>query len=44
MKKKKKKINPKPMECNKSGSKKEVYSDMILPQGTRQISNELILH
>ena len=30
----------KPMECSKSSSKMEVYSNTILPQGTRKISNK----
>ena len=28
------------MECSKSSSKKEVYSNTILPQETRKISNK----
>ena len=32
--------DPKPMECSKSSSKKEVYSNIILPQETRNISNK----
>ena len=28
------------MGCNKSSSKREVYSNKILPQGTRNISNK----
>ena len=31
---------PKPMGCSKSSSKKEVYSDTILPQETRNNSNK----
>ena len=31
---------PKPMECSKSSSKREVYSNTILPQETRKISNK----
>ena len=31
--------NSKPMECNKSSSKREVYSNKILTQETRKISN-----
>ena len=31
---------PKLMECSKSSSKKEVYSNTILPQETRKISNK----
>ena len=30
----------KPMGCNKSSSKREDYSNTILPQGTRNISNK----
>ena len=30
----------KPMGCSKSSSKREVYSNTILPQETRNISNE----
>ena len=29
------------MEISKSSSKREDYSDIILPQGTRKISNKL---
>ena len=29
----------KPLGCNKSSSKKEVYSNTILPQDTRKTSN-----
>ena len=32
--------NPKTMGCSKSSSKREVYSNTILPQETRHISNE----
>ena len=32
------------MGCSKSSSKREVYSNTILPQETRNISNNLILH
>ena len=32
------------MGCGKSSSKREVYSNTILPQETRKISNNLILH
>ena len=32
------------MGCSKSGSKREVYSNTILPQETRKISNNLTLH
>ena len=32
--------NPKSMECSKSSSNREVYSDTSLPQGTRKISNK----
>ena len=31
---------PKPMGCNKSSSKREVYSNIILPQETRNNSNK----
>ena len=31
--------NSKPMECSKSSSKREVYSNTILPQETRKTSN-----
>ena len=35
----------KPMGCNKSSSKREVYCSTILPQETRKISNtHLTLH
>ena len=30
----------KPMGCSKSSSKREVYSNIILPQETRKISNK----
>ena len=33
------KHNSKPMGCNKSSSKKEVYSNTILPQRLRKTSN-----
>ena len=32
--------NPKPMGCSKSSSKREVYSNTILPQETRNFSNK----
>ena len=32
--------DPKSMECSKSSSKREVYSDTSLPQETRKISNK----
>ena len=32
------------MECSKSSSKREVYSNTILPQETRKISSNLTLH
>ena len=32
--------DPKRMGCNKSSSKREVYSNTILPQETRKISNK----
>ena len=32
--------NPKPMGCSKSSSKREVYSNTILLQETRKISNK----
>ena len=31
--------NSKPMGCSKSSPKREVYSNTILPQETREISN-----
>ena len=31
--------NPKPMRCSKSSSKREVYSNTILPQKTRKTWN-----
>ena len=31
--------NSKPMGCSKSSPKREVYSNTILPQKTRKISN-----
>ena len=34
------KHDPKSMGCSKSSSKREVYSNTILPQGTRKISNK----
>ena len=32
--------DPKPMECSKSSSKRVVYSNTILPQETKNISNK----
>ena len=32
--------DPKPMGCNKSSSKREVYSNTSLPQETRKTSNK----
>ena len=32
--------DPKPMGCSKSSSKREVYSNTILPQETRNMSNK----
>ena len=32
--------HPKPMRCSKSSSKREVYSNIILPQETTNISNK----
>ena len=32
------------MRCSKSSAKREVYSNSILPQETRKISNNLTLH
>ena len=32
------------MDCSKSSSKREVYSNTILPQETRKTSNNLTLH
>ena len=32
--------DPKPTGCSKSSSKREVYSNTILPYGTRKISNK----
>jgi len=32
------------MKCNKSSSKREVYSKTHLPQKTRQISNYVNIH
>ena len=32
--------DPKPIGCNKSSSKREVYSNAISPQETRKISNK----
>ena len=32
--------DPKPMGCSKSSSKREVYSNTILPQERRKISNK----
>ena len=31
--------NSKPMRCSKSSSKREIYSNAILPQETRKTSN-----
>ena len=31
---------PKPVRCNKNSSKREVYSNTILPRETRKISNK----
>ena len=31
---------PKPMGCSKSSYKREVFSNTILPQGTRNITNK----
>ena len=36
--------DPKPMGCTKSSTKREVYSNTILPQERRKISNNLTLH
>ena len=36
--------NPKPKGRSKSSSKREVYSNTILPQETRKITNNLFLH
>ena len=36
--------DPKPMGCSKSCSKRVVYSNTVLPQETRKISNNLNLH
>ena len=36
--------NWKPMGCSKSSSKRAVYSNKILPQGTREKSDNLTLH
>ena len=36
----KKHNDPKPMGCSKSSSKREVYSNKIFPQETREISNK----
>ena len=33
--------NSKPMGCNKSSSKREVYSETVIPQETRKTSNRL---
>ena len=33
-------VDPKPMGCSKSSYKREVYSNTILPQETRKISNK----
>ena len=35
---------PKPMGCSKRSSKREVYSNTVLPQETTNISNNLTLH
>ena len=32
--------DPKPMGQSKSSSKRQIYSNTILPQGTRKISNK----
>ena len=32
--------DPKPMGCSKSSSRRQVYSNTILPQETRKISNK----
>ena len=32
------------MGCSKSSSKREVYSNIILPQETRKITNNLTIH
>ena len=32
--------DPKPMGCSKSSSKREVYSNKILPEETRKIANK----
>ena len=32
--------DPKPIGCRRSSSKREVYSNIILPQETRKISNK----
>ena len=37
---KRKHDDPKPMGCSKSNSKKEVYSNTILPQETGNIPNK----
>ena len=37
--KKRKQDNSKPMACSKSSSKREVYSNTILPQETRKTLN-----
>ena len=39
-KRKQKHDDAKPMRCSKSSAKKEVYSNAILPQETRKISNK----
>ena len=41
---KEKRNNPKQMGCSKSSSKKEVYSNGILPQETRKISKNNTLN
>ena len=33
--------DPRPMECSKSSPKREVYSNTILAQETKKISNKL---
>ena len=32
--------DPKPVGCSKSSSKREVYSNIVLPQEARKISNK----
>ena len=36
--------DPKRMGCSKSSSKREVYSNTVLPQETRKISNKQSNH